>query len=119
VSMEAGVGSELTVFLDYIQHKIQENDGILYMKHVFTLPVLNILWDMVAGIRFSYEDHKLKELVQIVEELSRSFDIGGNILMGFPSLRFVAPEITGHSQHMRLYGRLHEYFRVFDSDNAN
>jgi len=112
VSMESAVEGESIDFLDYFQQKVEEEHGVIYMKNMFTLPVLNILWDMVAGLRFSYDDRKMRELIVIVEELSRSFDIGGNILMAFPNLRFLAPELTGHAQQMRLYGKLHQFFRV-------
>ncbi|CAG7816358.1 unnamed protein product [Allacma fusca] len=110
-TMEAAVEEELLQFLDYFQEKSKRSGGVVHMEHAFTLPVLNILWNMVAGSRFSYEDQKLKTLISDVEELSRSFDIGGNILMAFPLLRYVAPELTGHTQQMGIYRKLHEYFR--------
>jgi len=111
-NMETAVEDELLDFLHYF------DDGILHgkpntikMEHLFTLPVLNILWIMVAGTRFSYDDDKLHRLIRTVDEITKTHDIGGNILMAFPYLRFLFPEATGHAHQLRLYAKLHEFFR--------
>ena len=111
--MEVAVKEELIDFMYEFTQKVENSTGnVIHMEHSFTLPVLNVLWNMIGGVRFSYDDQNLRKLITIVEELSRTFDIGGNILMAFPFLRHVAPEITGHSNQMRLYGLLHQFFRV-------
>jgi len=111
-NMETAVQDELTDFLHYFQHTtLKEGPLTIKMEHMFTLPVLNILWIMVAGLRFSYDDEKLHSLIKIVEEISKTHDIGGNILMAFPCLRFLFPELTGHAHQLRLYGKLHQFFR--------
>ncbi len=104
---------ELVDFLHYFQHDIMQDktDSTIRVHHMFTLPVLNILWKMVAGLRFSYDDDYLHRLICTVEEISKTHDIGGNILMAFPFLRFLFPEITGHGHQLRLYSKLHKFFR--------
>ncbi|CAL8129066.1 unnamed protein product [Orchesella dallaii] len=111
-NMETAVEDELVDFLHYFQQTTL-NDGprTIKMEHMFTLPVLNILWIMVAGLRFSYDDEKLHRLIKVVEEISKTHDIGGNILMAFPGLRFLFPELTGHAHQLRLYSKLHQFFR--------
>ncbi len=47
-NMEIAVEDELSTFLDAFQQKIG-NAGNIRLHHTFTLPVLNILWMMVAG----------------------------------------------------------------------
>jgi len=112
-SMEGAIKDELIDFIYDFTQKLDPSQGsVLVMKHMFTLPVLNVLWNMIGGVRFCYDDKKLHHLITTVEELSRTFDIGGNILMAFPFLRHVAPGITGHSQQMKLYRELHHFFRV-------
>lgn len=111
--MEDAVKDELIDFIYDFEQKVESSQGnVIYMKHMFTLPVLNVLWNMIGGVRFSYDDKKLHHLIATVEELSRTFDIGGNILMAFPFLRFIAPRMTGHEQQMKLYAELHQFFRV-------
>ena len=110
--MEVAVDEELEDFLSYFRTKLEQNGNVVEMNGMFVLAVLNILWKMMAGTRFSYGDEKLLKLIGYVEELSRSFDIGGNILMAFPFLRIVAPGLTGHAHQMGLYEKLQNYFRV-------
>lgn len=127
-NMEQAVEDELLDFLHYFEDTIlKDTSSPIRMKHMFTLSVLNILWIMVAGIRFNYDDDRLLRLISTVEEITKTHDIGGNILMAFPFLRILFPELTGHAHQLRLYSKLHQFFREtlhtrleendFDSDN--
>jgi methyl farnesoate epoxidase/farnesoate epoxidase len=48
-NMEIAVEDELLNFLDYFKRKVESQNNVVHIHHTFTLPVLNILWEMVAG----------------------------------------------------------------------
>lgn len=94
--------------------KTQGKDALLPVKHLFTMPVLNILWSMVSNVRTTQDDAKLRRLIVLVDNLARANPIGGNIQAIFPFLRHIAPEWTGYNFAKRCHLELQEYFRVSD-----
>ncbi len=42
----------------------------IQVKQIFNMAVVNSLWHIVAGARFSYDDVKLKEIIGMVEEVT-------------------------------------------------
>jgi len=48
-NMEIAVEDELLNFLNYFHQKVESQNNVVQIHHTFTLPVLNILWEMVAG----------------------------------------------------------------------
>ncbi|KAG8228554.1 hypothetical protein J437_LFUL008632 [Ladona fulva] len=58
--------------------------------------VLNVLWAIVAGTRFSLDDPQLIALLKLLRARSRAFDMAGGILSQFPWVRFIAPKASGY-----------------------
>jgi hypothetical protein len=59
--------------------------------------VLNVLWVLVTGARFSsWDDPRLQRLMQLMSQRARVFDMCGGTLNQFPWTRFVAPQWTGY-----------------------
>lgn len=92
--------------------KKNNEDALLSVKHLFTMPVLNILWSMVSNVRTEEDDEKLKKLIVLVDNLAKANPIGGNIQAIFPFLRYIAPEWTGYNFAKKCHLELQEYFRV-------
>lgn len=88
------------------------NEPLLETKHLFTMPVLNILWSMVSNIRTPEDDAKMHKLITLVDNLTKANPVGGNLLSIFPFLRFIFPNWSGHAYAQKCYRELQEYFRV-------
>jgi len=75
--------------------------GNIILDDVFTLPVVSVLWAVIAGERFERNDPRAKAMLSSVTGFSRASNGGPSILALFPFLRFVAPEWTGFNHLMR------------------
>lgn len=81
----------------------------IWMHTAFDTSVINVLWAMIAGRRYSIDDAKLKKLMQIIHDAFRAADISGGMLNQLPFLRFIAPEQTGYSKLKKVLVNLWEF----------
>lgn len=93
---------------DYMVHDIKDlmnNSGHLIadMESIFNIHVLNTLWTMLAGVRYSSQDKGLKELQGILGELFAHIDMVGAPFSQFPVLRFIAPELSGYKRYVKTH----------------
>lgn len=57
---------------------------------------INIIWAILAGSRYSYEDERLQALVRAICSAFRSGQqSGGGLLFAFPWIRHLAPKLSG------------------------
>jgi hypothetical protein len=69
--------------------------------------VLNVLWVLVTGVRFSsWDDARLQHLLQLMSQRARAFDMSGGTLNLFPWIRFIAPEWSGYRIITRINNEL-------------
>lgn len=76
---------------------------IVDMESVFNIHVLNTLWTMLAGVRYSSQDKSLQELQGILGELFAHIDMVGAPFSQFPILRFIAPELSGFKRYVKTH----------------
>jgi hypothetical protein len=106
---------ELRELMSGINSKIgsTEKPIPLDMHKVFTVSVLNILWSMIAGVRFSHEDPKLRNFVHSLSETLSQFSLsGGNIFYAFPLLCKIPALDRFRTQRTNFINLLHKEFRV-------
>ena len=80
-----------------VEHILANSGGEMEMEmFTFAVPVLNVLWDMVAGHAFKREDKKLKRILDLMNWVfvSKVFAIA----MVAPWVRFVFPSLTGYNK---------------------
>ncbi|XP_021966277.1 methyl farnesoate epoxidase [Folsomia candida] len=88
-SMESVIDDEITLVLSSLEN-VTSSKKEMSMRQFFTVSILNILWSMVAGFRFSHEDVKLKKLINLIDETSKNNPAKAGIVQAFPFLfRFV------------------------------
>lgn len=92
----------ITVFKKQCQQPI-------WMHTAFDTSVINVLWAMIAGQRYSIEDEKLKRLMQIIHDAFKAADISGGMLNQMPFLRFIAPNKTGYIKLKNVLVSLWEF----------
>jgi hypothetical protein len=85
---------------------------VIAMHNAFGVYIINTLWSMMAGIRFSHSDLELKKLQSLLTELFSSIDMVGCLFSQFPMLRFLAPELSGYKQFIYIHQRVWEYLKV-------
>lgn len=58
--------------------------------------VLNVLWAITAGSRFSRSDEQFTHLLDLMASRGRAFDMAGGILSQLPWIRYFAPNKSGY-----------------------
>jgi len=110
--MESVLEDEVKDMIAMFDKSRNENDSIVEMKQIFTMPVLNVLWSMVCATRSPEDDKRLGELLVLVDKLARATPIAGGVLIPFPFLRFIFPELTGNKYINSINEELQKYFKV-------
>ena len=117
-SMEGTIQEELQELTESLLKKIESGEGVIKMKQFFTISVLNILWSMMAGVRFSHDDAKLRELLVLIDKEVKSNAIGSvggamYLYSAFPFLAHILPRFSNQEKERReLTDKLHGFFRV-------
>lgn len=95
-----------------IQERMSGGTSIkLEMNDVFNISVLNALWTMLAGTRYSPVDKTLKTLQNLLTDLFKSIDIVGCLFSQYPVLRFVAPEFSGYTRYIQTHEEIWKFLR--------
>ncbi len=82
-SMEDTIRQEIRELLADIHAEADSNpSGLVDFQSRFKIPVINILWVLVAGKRFQRNDVQLARLIKSLENMFQ----GGNMLMGAASI---------------------------------
>jgi len=96
-SMEGLIQEEIATLIENLNKRISgskniQEDGIL-IKDLFPVSVINILWTIMAGVRYDHNNESFQTLMYNVNEFFRNGSPTGGI-MAMPILRFV-PIING------------------------
>lgn len=106
--------------LDLLETLGKEGDGgtrEISVGRYVTPCVLNVLWVMVSGTRFSsWDDPRLQQLMQLMSQRAKAFDMSGGTLNQFPWLRFFAPDWSGYNIITRINTGLKEMIVVRTSN---
>ncbi|XP_063701770.1 probable cytochrome P450 303a1 [Culicoides brevitarsis] len=89
----------------------REKAALVKMQGIFSTPVLNTLWVMMAGNRNTRENRKLKELQQLLHKMFTTIDMVGCLFSHFPFLRFVAPYASGYRPFVQTHEALFDFLR--------
>ena len=80
-----------------VEHILANSGNEMRMEmFTFAVPVLNVLWDMVAGHAFQREDKKLKRILDLMNFVFTSKVFA--IAMIAPWVRFIFPSFTGYNK---------------------
>lgn len=82
--------------------------------------VLNVLWALTAGNRFSPSDPQLTRLLTLMTARAKAFDMAGGVLSQLPLLAWLAPEWSGYNIICSLNNELNALLQVwlaFDVSN--
>merc|ERR1712227_363832 len=104
---EEAIIDECKILVDNIKDNIQGIEDEINLDKNLNCAALNIIWNLVAGQRFLYNDQKMKERVKVVGEfMGLAKDVLGKPFGFIPFLRFFPP-------YRKKFIRLSEAFREF------
>ncbi|XP_046733963.1 probable cytochrome P450 303a1 [Diprion similis] len=94
---------------DEVRKLSESGEMIVSMNEVFGVPVLNTLWEMIAGKRYSNEDTKLLYLQRLLNSLLKDVDMTGCLFGYFPILRILAPKMSGYKQFLDVHQHIWDF----------
>lgn len=68
---------------------LQDGNRVVPMQDFFNLPCLNVIWRLVCGRRFDYEDQRLAQLIEHMETFTMEQAIGP--IAGISFLKYIPP----------------------------
>ncbi|RZC40009.1 cytochrome P450 303a1 [Asbolus verrucosus] len=109
-NMSAMIEEETGIMVEAINKMMNEKESVVInMESVFNIHILNTLWMMLAGVRYSPEDKNMKSLQNILGKLFATVDMVGAPFSQFPVLRFIAPEISGYKLYVETHLQVWEF----------
>ncbi|XP_058122926.1 methyl farnesoate epoxidase-like [Anopheles ziemanni] len=107
---QLGMGrNEFVRVIEREVHELVENfrqraatGEVFPMSSSLDIALLNVVWVMMAGQRYEFENARLKWLADTIHKTFHVIDISGGTLNRFPWLRHVCPESSGYGPMMRL-----------------
>ncbi|XP_016665155.1 methyl farnesoate epoxidase-like isoform X1 [Acyrthosiphon pisum] len=84
-----------------------ENGKSIEVRGLFEVSVLNGLWAMLAGGRFSLNDSRLARVVELIHESLRILDMPGGILNQWPFIRYLAPKLSRNKHLKQIINELY------------
>ncbi|CAL8078973.1 unnamed protein product [Orchesella dallaii] len=110
-AMESMISVELQELTSRLRQRMADGkQAVVCMHNYFNLSVLNVLWTMIAGTRYSHDDEKLLTLIEHVDMLMKCGSVG-NLSSMFPILRKIAPKLTGEEKQLEAYRVLQNFLR--------
>ena len=108
---------------DLVDHMLSLGDQVKIDSSLFALPVLNVLWNMVAGRSFSRDDEGVQKLLDLNTFLFNSEIF--MIAMCAPWIRHVLPSVSGYDKWLegvngiknQLRREIQEHETILDVDN--
>jgi hypothetical protein len=76
---------------------------------------VNVIWAMVAGARYTRDDDRLRALLHALTRLFRTGSQAGGIVNAVPTLKKIAPQISGYRENLEHINNLKAFFKVSDT----
>ncbi|XP_063241126.1 methyl farnesoate epoxidase-like [Bacillus rossius redtenbacheri] len=108
-----------TVMHDEFEELAREmkEQGIVQVSGRFNLAVVNVLWAVVAGQRFSHDDRRLLVVLDRLQRAFRAGDPAGNLYSVLPALRHLAPSKSGYRLSKQSIAEIQQLLREIIQDH--
>ncbi|CAG7822950.1 unnamed protein product [Allacma fusca] len=108
-SMESIMSIELQEMMEGLRKVAKTNGGKHRMERFFQLSLLNVVWTMLAGKRYSHDDPRLHKLLKLNSMWFQSGNFGGGIVIAYPFLRFLFPNLLGYNLQKEANAKIYEF----------
>ncbi|KAF5297440.1 hypothetical protein FQR65_LT01371 [Abscondita terminalis] len=111
-AMDLKVRAEIDSFMKAI-----ENEEEVQISKLLPFFIINILWSLVASNKIENHTFEQNQLLNIMRERTRAFDLGGGILAQYPWIRYITPERSGYNLIKKLNKELKEFLLTTISEH--
>lgn len=110
-SSEAFLQEELADFIEKIDSdRAKSPNNEVRIHEYFKIPVMNILWRVMSGYRFKYDDPDIINLIKYIDQAAE-IEIGMDLEWAYPFLRFI-PFMSNSRAHGNKIKNCQDYFWV-------
>lgn len=89
---EQSILDELQLLMKDIDQRIVENNGVVTLDKTLNCASLNVIWNLIGGNRFEYDDPKMQKLIAAVGAfMNMGKDVVGKPLGNISFLRYMPP----------------------------
>jgi len=114
-SMQSVIEVEISDIMAAIRREMKDSDGIIKIRTTFLLSVLNVLWCMIAGHRYSHDDPKLKSMLNKNFAMTKAQTFVDPLVLLSPWLREIFPKLLKWSLVSKVYEESHEFSKVWQN----
>ncbi|CAL8124694.1 unnamed protein product [Orchesella dallaii] len=108
------IHDELTDIVYELKTSINENNGIHnFDSCYFTISTLNVLWSMLAGVRYEHRDPKLLRILKVMQEMMESCNFGNSFLLAYPQWKDWFPNWTGMTLQRNCFKEMNGFCQEF------
>ncbi|ODM90561.1 Methyl farnesoate epoxidase [Orchesella cincta] len=107
-TMHSVIITEVNLLADEFRKKIKSDNGVVKFRNTFSLSVLNVLWCMVAGIRYEHDDPRLLKLMGHIFNMSKSVTFGNPLELMLPFTKKFAPWLLKANLRNKVFDSCHE-----------
>ncbi|KAF5289656.1 hypothetical protein FQR65_LT11773 [Abscondita terminalis] len=102
------IEEEAQTMIQRFKKKIDHTGGacVVRMDDIFGVHVLNTLWTMMTGNKYSPEDKEIKTLQTLLTDLFASVHMDGALFSHYPLLRHLAPEYSGYNMFLNTHKKM-------------
>ncbi len=111
-TMQSAIEAETSLLIEEFKEAVIKNHGIISIRTTFVLPVLNVLWCMVAGQRYAHNDPKLLKLVEQNFLLTKSIKFGDPLEFTFKWIEKIFPSIFNETFRHKVYKEGFKFMQV-------
>jgi len=114
-SMDIVIADEISDLMAYFRKGLAQTNNVITVHHNFDLSVINVLWSLVAGFRFDYDDPIPNQMMRHNDRINEAFNFN-NVYLPFPFLRHWFPKLTGFDNHMKYYTEVQVFMKGLVDD---
>ncbi|XP_033223069.1 methyl farnesoate epoxidase-like isoform X2 [Belonocnema kinseyi] len=86
-------------------------DGLIEdFTHMSSIAILNNTWSFIAGSKFSEEDSKVRDVLEMLNNNTKQSSLTWFCLDYLPFLRYIIPGYSGYSEFIERHSRIWIYF---------
>ncbi|KAB0792150.1 hypothetical protein PPYR_14109 [Photinus pyralis] len=108
--MEEAIHSELREINEDLTKRCKKN-GTVPIDSLFGIPLLNMLWSLMAGRKRPLEDFEVNELLSIMEDFSLCGSLSGTSFSNFPFMKYLCPNYSGYNTYVDVHKRIINFVR--------
>jgi len=112
-SMQSVIEVEISDIMAVMRREMKHSDGILKIRTTFLLSVLNVLWCMIAGHRYSHDDPKLTSMMQNNFAMIKAQTFVDPLVLLIPLLRNIFPNVFKWNLVSKVFEESHDFSRVW------